>query len=327
LLEKKIDVLRSQPLDSLLSEAWAIRQKNFKPFLTVSAPGAKTYITDYYKNKKNIFVNLSLTGTNCALNCEHCKRQLLSSMISAQTPEKLKVLGDALKQKECTGVLLSGGATKDGNVPFDGFYDAIKYLKDIGLQVITHTGLVDERTAEQLKKVNIDQALIDVIGDDETIQNVYHLDKTAADFEKSLKILKNSGLNVAPHIVIGLNFGKISGEYNAVRMISEIEPDIIVLVILSPLYNTPMDGVSLPSSAEIARIAAITRIMNPNTPITLGCVRPSGIEKLKTEKFMIQSGVNSITYAMDDTIEFAESMGLKINYNDSCCSLLHIGND
>jgi uncharacterized radical SAM superfamily protein len=245
-------------------------------------------------------------------------------MISAKTPEKLKELGESLIQKDCTGVLLSGGASVSGGVPFDGFFGAITYLKNIGLQVIVHTGLVNEKTANKLKEINVDQALIDIIGDDETIRNVYHLDKTTTDFEESLKLLKNAGLNIAPHIVIGLNFGKITGEYNAIRMISETEPDIIVLVILSPMYNTPMDGVTLPSPEEIARIAAITRITNPNIPITLGCVRPPGINKLETEKLLVRSGVNSITYAMDETIEYAESMGLKINYNESCCSLIYL---
>ncbi len=318
-----IGTLKLRSIESLLKEAWAIRQKNFKPILTVSAPSAKTYITDHYKNKKNRFVNISLTGNNCELNCEHCKRQLLSSMISAKTPEKLKEIGETLMQKGCTGILLSGGATIAGEVPFEGFFEAISYLKSKGLQVIVHTGLVNEKIANKLKEVNVDQALIDIIGDNETIQNVYHLNKTPEDFKKSLLFLKNAGLNIAPHIVIGLNFGKITGEFNAIRMISEIGPDIIVLVILSPIYNTPMNGVPLPTPEEIARIAAITRIKNPNIPITLGCIRPAGINKFETEILMIMSGINSITYAMDETIEFAESMGLEINYNETCCSLLN----
>jgi uncharacterized radical SAM superfamily protein len=245
-------------------------------------------------------------------------------MIPATTPEKLIELGDKLLQKGCTGVLLSGGATNAGDVPLEGFFDAMAHLKNLGLQVIVHTGLASEETVHELKRAGVDQVLIDVIGDQDTIKNVYHLNKTPEDFEKSLKFMKDAGLNIAPHIVIGLNYGKISGEYQAIKMISEINPDVIVLVVLSPLYETPMYGSTLPSPQEIAKIAAITRIANPTTPLTLGCVRPSGLPKLETEKLMIRAGVNNIAYAMDETIVFSESLGLKIEYNETCCSLLDL---
>ena len=104
-------------------------------------------------------------------------------MLPATTPEKLMELGDSLVAKGCDGVLLSGGATEDGGVSFDGFYDAIIYLKGLGLQVIAHTGIIDEDTANKLHEVKIDQVLVDAIGDNDTIKNVYHLDKTPEDFD------------------------------------------------------------------------------------------------------------------------------------------------
>jgi uncharacterized radical SAM superfamily protein len=245
-------------------------------------------------------------------------------MISATNPDRLMELGDDLVKRDCDGVLLSGGAERSGGVQFSGFYNAIKYLKQKGLKVIVHTGLIDEETAVKLKESAVDQVLIDVIGDEDTINQVYHLDKSPEDFEKSLEYMKNTGLNIAPHIVIGLNYGKISGEYKAIEMISKVEPDVIVLVILSPMRQTPMFGVLLPSPEDIAKIAAVARIYNPNTPITLGCVRPSGSEKVRTERLLIRAGVNGITYPMDQTIEFSESLGLKSEFKQTCCSLLTI---
>jgi uncharacterized radical SAM superfamily protein len=245
-------------------------------------------------------------------------------MISATTPDRLMELGDDLVKKGCGGVLLSGGAERSGGVPFTGFYKAMKYLKQKGLQVIVHTGLIEEENAVKLKESAVDQVLIDVIGDEDTIKQVYHLDKSPEDFERTLGYMKKAGLNLAPHIVIGLNYGNISGEYKAIEMISKIDPDVIVLVILSPMRKTPMFGVPLPSPEDIARIAAVARIYNPNTPITLGCVRPSGAEKIRTEKLLIRAGVNGITYPMDKTIEFSESLGLKTMFRQTCCSLLTI---
>ncbi len=296
--------------------------KNFAPLLNVSVPSAKTYITDHYQNKKDKFVNISVTGTSCALNCEHCKTKLLDSMIPAQSPEKLKEIGDALIQKGCRGVLVSGGALAEGMVPLDGYMESIAHLKQNGLKVIVHTGLVNEKTAKELKTADVDQVLIDIIGDRETIREVYHLDKGPEDFENSLKILKKAELEIAPHIVIGLHFGKILGEYNALRMISEVEPDVIVLVVLSPMYGTPMHGVKSPSVEDIVKIAAVTRIVNQRTKLTLGCAKPSGSDKIEMEKLFIKAGVNSIAYPTDEAVDYAHGLGLKTNFKEECCSLL-----
>jgi uncharacterized radical SAM superfamily protein len=321
-LKDLIEELKNQEINTLLEEAWEIRIQNFEPHLHVSVPSAKTYITDHYKNKRDRFVNISLTGKSCELNCEHCKRKLLSTMVPAEDPEKLKVIGDVLVEKGCNGVLLSGGASASGMVPLDGFFDSIRYLKEKGLQVIVHTGLVDKETAIKLKESKVDQVLLDVMGDEETISKVYHMDKTPKDFEDSLNYINEAGLEMAPHIVIGINFGKITGEYNALRMISEAHPQVIVLVALSPLYETPMYGVDPPSSEEILRLSTITRIVNPTTKITFGCARPPGPDKIELEKMLIRSGINSIAYPSDEAIDYAEGLGLKPEFKEECCSLL-----
>ncbi|UCE73739.1 MAG: radical SAM protein [Methanomassiliicoccales archaeon] len=317
-----IEELLSLSLDSLLEKAWDIRTKNFPHALNISVPSAKTYITDHYRNKRDVFVNISVTGDKCALNCEHCKGRLLESMIPAQNPSKLKEIGDALIEKGCKGILISGGALADGMVPLDDYIESIWYLKQRGFKVIVHTGLVNEDIARKLKAVDVDQVLIDIIGDKETINKVYHLDKAPEDFEKSLEILKGAGLEIAPHIIIGLDFGRITGEYNALRMTSEFKPEVIVLVILSPMYGTPMYGVKTPSPEDVAKIAAIARIINPRTRITLGCARPSGPLKIETEKQLIKAGVNSIAYPADEAIDYAHGLGLKTNFKEECCSLL-----
>lgn len=243
-------------------------------------------------------------------------------MIPAKTPLELKEVGESLVEKGCHGVLVSGGAMSDGMVSLDNYIDSIRYLKEIGLQVIVHTGLVNQTIASKLKEVGVDQVLIDIIGDKETIKDVYHLDKTPEDFEKSLRILKGVGLEIAPHIVIGLNYGKISGEYNALHLISEVSPEVIVLVVISPMHGTPMHGLKTPSPDNIARIAAIARIINPNTKVTSGCARPPGPQKIETEKLLIKAGVNSMAYPTDEAVDYAHNLGLKTIFKEECCSLL-----
>ena len=65
------------------------------------------------------------------------------------------------------------------------FVPAIRALKDDhpDLQVLVHTGLVDATRAWALKQAGVDVAMLDIIGDEDTIRDVYHLDRPVADFE------------------------------------------------------------------------------------------------------------------------------------------------
>jgi hypothetical protein len=243
-------------------------------------------------------------------------------MIPVASGEELKSLGDKLVEKGCEGVLVSGGSTSTGEVPLDGYFDALAYLKKIGLKVLVHTGLASRETARNLRKTGVDQVLLDVIGDENTIKRVYHLHKRPSDFLNSLKALKEERLDVVPHILIGLHFGRIIGEYHAVEMVTLVKPNTIVLVVLSPKRGTPMEHVEAPSPREFGRVAAITRILNPKAYLSLGCARPSGRDKEIMERYAVQAGFTGIAYPTDETIQYAQSLGLRTVFQDTCCSLI-----
>ncbi len=319
---QEINVLLSRDINDLLNESWNIRNENFPSILTVSTPGAKTYISDFHKNKRNTFVNISITGTNCSLDCEHCKKSLLESMIPIASGDELKILGNRLVERGCEGILISGGAIPTGEVPLDNYFDALSYLKNKGLKVLVHTGLASRETASRLQKAGVDQVLLDIIGDEETIKKVCHLKKRPSDFLNSLQVLIDNGLDVAPHIIIGLYFGQIVGEYYALEMVTQAKPNNIVLVALSPSAGTPMERVATPPPEEVGKIVAIARILNPKAHIALGCARPPGKEKESMEIYAVQAGITGIAYPADETIEYAKSLGLEITFKDTCCSLL-----
>ncbi len=317
-----IDELRSRELDDRLSEGWKIRNENFPSILTVSAPGAKTYISDHHRNRRNSFVNISVTGKACALNCEHCQKNLLQSMIPVSSGKELKILGENLVAKNCQGVLISGGATSTGEVPLDDYFDAIHHLKELGLKVLVHTGLATRETAKRLKEAGADQALLDVIGARKTIERVYHLDREPSDFFASMEALAEAGLDVIPHIIVGLDFGRIVGEYEALKMVTRIKTSTIVIVVLSPLMGTPMENVTPAGAEDVGRITAMARIANPHSYLTMGCARPPGTSKKLMERLAVRAGITGIAYPIDETIEYAKRRGLEVIFKDTCCSLL-----
>lgn len=310
------------PTSVLLSEAWRVRRQHFDSKVVFAVPGAKGYENEFYQNNREKFVNISLTGNDCVLNCEHCKKKLLGTMIHCLHPAELLTTIKDLIQSGCEGVLLSGGADQEGAVPLEPFLDAIEEIKRLGLRVIVHTGLAKEKTVADLKRVGVDQVLVDIIGDRETIRQVYHLDKEPEDYLEFLNLCKRYELDVAPHIVIGLQFGRITGEIEAIKMISQIQAKHIVLVILTPLSGTPMAEVIPPSVEECGRLIALARLCNPTSQLSLGCARPAGAKKPLLEQYALNAGVNVIAYPSAETINLAKEMGLMFHFTDHCCTLL-----
>lgn len=305
----------------MIQEAWEIRQR-FKPEIWFSAPGAKHYENRYYSNHNHSFVNLSVTGEACACRCDHCNGKLLQSMVGTPTPLEMRRVVDQLLDKGCRGILVSGGANSHGEVPLLPFVDSIAYASQKGLKVLVHSGIINRETAAGLKSAGVDQVLLDVIGDQDTIHQVYHLNQKPEDYLRAMLFCREAELNIAPHIVIGLHYGQIRGEMKALEMIREAQPETIVLVILTPSCGTAMEGVQSPNLAEVGKVIAKARIINPNIPITLGCARPSGQYKRQVENLAVDCGVNGIAYPDEAAVIYAQSKGLQTMFTEECCSLI-----
>jgi uncharacterized radical SAM superfamily protein len=313
--------LYRQPWEVLQAQAWEARRAHHPDVLRFAVPGAKRYETEHYANDPRRFASISVTGHRCALQCEHCRGQLLAGMLPATTGEALLALGARLLEQGCEGVLISGGAGGEGAVPLDPFLPAIAQLKEWGLQVIVHTGLLGNDTAAGLAVAGVDQVLFDVVGDADTIHDVLHLDRTPADYAATLALLRGLDVPVAPHVVIGLHYGQLRGELAALEAIAKVGAEVVVLVVLRPLPHTPMAGVTPADPEAVGRLAAVARIMNPYTPLTLGCARPAGAHKVEIERQAVLAGANVVAYPDPGTVALAEELGLDTSFVERCCTL------
>ncbi|MFQ6064428.1 MAG: radical SAM protein [Candidatus Bathyarchaeia archaeon] len=308
-------------LEEALTTARNISWRNFGKQISFYAPSFTYYKTKYFNSSPTAFPTISVTGPSCALKCKHCRGKVLETMLPASTPEKLIAICTDLRVKGCIGCLISGGCLPDGSVPLDRFTDAIAKIKrDLGLTVLVHTGIINSSTAKELKKAGIDAALIDVIGSDETIREVYQLNARVDDYDESLKVLSESGIPTVPHVLVGLHYGTLKGELQALRMISKHSPSAVIIIAFMPVHGTPMEKVYPPVPKEIAKVLISARLMLPKTPIALGCMRPKGEHRNKTDMLAVRAGVNAIAFPADKAIQLADSMGLKISFSSLCCS-------
>lgn len=313
--------LYREPWPHLARQAWEIRAGNFPPEIVFSVPGLRRYEGEFYTNRDDAFVQISITGQACALKCAHCNGSLLKSMVPVKDGRELSNLGQELLRRKTQGVLISGGSDLQGRVPLQPFLGGIKLLKDAGLKVIVHSGLIDEETAAGLKEACVDQVLLDIIGCRETIRQVYHLAKEPADYFRSLAILKEAGLPTVPHIVAGLHYGQWGGELEALAAISNLRPAGIVIVVLTPLKGTEMEGVAPLPVEAVGKLAAVARIVNPATPVMLGCALPPRPAKEHYQEAALQAGVNGIAYPTDQVVRKAREQGLSVSFQELCCSL------
>jgi hypothetical protein len=288
------------------------------------APGLRRFKTSEYGGQDATrFASISVTGAECALACEHCKTHVLEGMTPLPKFDgSLFDLCCELAARGARGVLVSGGCDRHGRVPLlRHLPDLSRARRELGFTIRVHPGLPDEETVAGLAEVGIDGAMVDIIGDDATIREVYHLDTTTAEYEATLERLERHGVPAAPHIILGLHFGRMRGEWKALEMIARHARRILVLVILTPLSGTPMVGVTPPPVAEIADFFTLARQRLPETPVMLGCARPLGKVKIEIDRAAVDAGLNGIAYPAEGVITYARERGFTPKFVDACCGV------
>ena len=315
-----------EPLDSLESlfdRGRKIADDRFEKVLHCYVPGMVHYNTPYFKSRPQCFPSISVTGTECHLNCKHCRGKLLERMTAATTPQALYEACVEIKQSGATGCLVSGGSLADGSVPLMDFIPEIKRAKqELGLKVVVHTGIVYPEIADALADTGIDAAMFDIIGAQDTARQVYHLECDISAFDESISLLEKKNIPVVPHIIVGLHYGQLKGERDALAMLARHRSAAVVIVAFMPLEGTPMHKTEPSSPEDITRVTLATRLLMPEAPLLLGCARPAGMHKIETDIWSIKAGVDGIAFPSEDACEFAEELGLEIRFHQECCCLL-----
>ncbi len=224
----------------------------------------------YYPSRG--FASISITGGGCSLNCKHCSRRYLEGMLPATSPEDLLKVAENLSERGMKGFLLSGGCGPDGSVPIRQFLPAVRRVKDeTDLKIVAHVGFVNGDTAEEIASSGVDVVSVDVVGSDDTIRDVLGLRRSVDDYTATLDALEAAGVRVSPHIVAGLHFGRVVGEFHALEMVRERKIHRLVMLVLVPTAGTPMEGVALDLRGISEVISAAGEVRAPRV---LGCMRP-----------------------------------------------------
>jgi hypothetical protein len=289
-----------------------------------STPTFKDYASTELKGcAKNSFPSFSITAGACGLNCDHCRAEILKPMLAATSPamldQKVRYL---IATQDLKGFLLSGGSNRRNEIQYERFYPVVERLKrDFPyLSIAIHTALTDEAGARAMEAAGVDTAMMDVIGADETIREVYHLDRPVADFEATLAALTSTSMKISPHIVIGLHYGRVLGEPNALDIVSRYPVEALVLVVVMPFYAAP-GSFAVPDTAEVGRIFAAARRRLHDRQVLLGCARPPGLHKRAVDAYAVMAGLDGIAFPADGVVGVARAIGRPFHQEHACCSI------
>lgn len=292
--------------------------------IRMSTPTFKEYATSELQGcGKNSFPAFSITGPGCALNCDHCQAKILEPMIPATSPEALdRKVRDLILLQDLQGFLLSGGSNPRNEIAYERYFPVVEKLKrDFPhLKIAIHTALTNEVQARGMASAGIDTAMMDVIGANETIKQVYHLDRTVDDFEATLAALCASGMEVSPHIVIGLHYGRLLGEEAALEMIARHRVNALVLVVIMPFYAKP-GTFETPGTSSVGRFFMDARAAMGEREVLLGCARPPGMHKRVTDAYAVMAGLDGIAFPADGAVAAARAIGRPVHQEHACCSI------
>ncbi len=143
-----------------------------------STPTFKEYSSSELSGcNKNSFPAFSITAAACGLNCDHCQKKILEPMIPATRPEILDQKVRHLVETEgLNGFLLSGGSNKRNEINYSRYLPVVEQLKEDypELRIAIHSALLDEARAKEMEAAGVDTVMMDVIGAQETINEVYN---------------------------------------------------------------------------------------------------------------------------------------------------------
>ena len=320
-----VEALEDAPFDAaLVAELERAGAQAASRAIRFSTPTFKSYSScDVEGCGKNSFPAFSVTAGGCALDCDHCQAKILEPMIPATNPEMLeRKVRELVATQDLQGFLLSGGSTKKNEIRYERYYPVLERLKrdHPKLKIAIHSALLDAPRARAMAAAGVDTAMMDVIGSQDTIRQVYHLDRPVADFEATLAALCETSMEVVPHIVIGLHYGRILGEPAALDIVSRHRIHSLVLVVIMPFYAKP-GTFATPDAAEVGRIFLQSRKTIADRQVLLGCARPPGMHRRVTDAYAVMAGLDGIAFPADGTLAVAHAIGRPAVQEHACCSM------
>ncbi len=255
-------------------------------------------------------LSLSLSDHACQQQCAHCNGHYLKGMTTFSTLA-------ARDLSNYDAVLISGGSNKSGAVDFSQHINKIFNLPR-HLKINLHPGF---QPPENLVALSGRAPMIsfDLPGSNEVIRNVFKLPYSVEDY-RNLFLAYAQSFRTVPHITIGLNSGKDSGETGTIDFLASNSPVETVFIIFRPTPDTEMAKAQPPTVKLVIKTLILAR-QKLNCPVKLGCMRPAGTYRRDIDILSWLHGIDKIVHPDHQLMQILHNNSVTIIEDKNCCAL------
>jgi len=229
------------------------------------------------------FLNLSISGTYCELNCPYCKGEYLRGMTDVSDPEMLKKVLNFYYSKGVRGYLISGGFNREGYLLLkkDHLRVIREFKKDKEVVFSIHLGLAPEELVEEVWSSGIDYVDFELPPSNKYVKYMKNLPgKELTDYLSLLqKLLDYSRSFAVPHLVIDSVMASQDEELSVMKAVSELRPTLFISLIEIRKTRNNFDRVH--EALKLAR-----KLFRETS---LGCMRP--IRFKEYDRVFIEEGL------------------------------------
>ena len=279
----KVEALFDLAFNDLLFKAQQVHREHFNP------------------NEIQLSSLLSIKTGACPEDCKYCPQSALyKTGLEVERLMRVEKIVAAAKQAKdngaarfCMGAAWRSPKDKDLAV----VEEAIKQVKELGLETCATLGMLSEEQAQTLKAAGLDYYNHNLDTSAEYYSQVIST-RSYQDRLDTLERVRKAGMNVCSGGIVGM--GEIRRDRAAlIANLANlpVPPQSVPINNLVKVSGTPLEEVEPVDDFEFIRTIAVARITMPNSYVRLSAGREEMNDQMQALCFM--AGANSVFYGDD----------------------------
>ena len=268
------------------------------PFNDLLFKAHLTHRQHFDANEIQLSTLLSIKTGACPEDCAYCPQSAHhKTEIKAERLMDVADIENAAVQAKCNGAtrFCMGAAWREPkDTDLQTVIDAIRRVKNLGLETCATLGMLTAEQAHQLKQAGLDYYNHN-LDTSEAFYSEIISTRTYDERLQTLEYVREYGIRVCCGGIIGMG----ESQADRVALITSLAnlpvyPESVPINMLVQVPGTPLYGVEKPDIFDFVRTVAVTRIVMPKAYVRLSAGREEMLDELQALCFF--AGANSIFY-------------------------------
>lgn len=266
-----------------------------QPLMILMDQARKIHSENHCMNEIQKSTLLSIKTGGCPEDCSYCSQssRYKTNLKIEKMMSKEDIIKNA-KEAKANGskrfcMATSGTRVRD-NKDFDNVLEAIKEVKEMGMETCVTLGMLAPHQAEKLKEAGLDYYNHNI----DTSPEYYSKIITTRTFDERIETIscvRDAGIKVCTGGILGLGETK-EDRISMLEQLQKLSPESVTINRLVAIKGTPLQNNKAIEPTEIIRTIATARILMPKSAIRLSAGRESMSDELQLICFYV--GANSV---------------------------------